>query len=428
MENRVRERSEIETGTSPEEPPTKKNPSYGSKKYWEDRYTSGQVVGEEKGAEEDSPEALHSWYFTYDDLSPLLLPLILGSGEGEECEECEDYDIDDDIDDQEPSTLETQDESSDGNVSANARTEESKGLSSRRDDQDAPLDEGKSNIDDSNGNSGGEDNRKEHEMGRTDDDNEDGICSQSREGKFEDLVEIVEDEEEESDDDDDNEQPRHREGLSKSGSIAVLEVGCGDVPLGRDLAKSIESFESQTGVAPSTIIKQVVCVDYAPSCIATLKKGQQSNRGNEIKICYEVGDARKLSYKNASFELILEKGTMDAMLSDTDEGVNNCKLIVAEAARLLRTGGFFVIVSHLNAHVQSGLQWLDRIVVPGLRMNCKHTQWEIEVHGNSCVVEFGESEEEESPGPAVYIIHKMELNEEATNSNSLTIPLKFFSY
>lgn len=64
-------------------------------------------------------------------------------------------------------------------------------------------------------------------------------------------------------------------------------------------------------------------------------------------------------------------------------------------------------------------------------MNCNHAQWEIEVHGNSggdVAVKNGEAEEEESPGPAVYIIHKIESNEAVTLSNPSTIPLKFFSY
>ena len=60
---------------------------------------------------------------------------------------------------------------------------------------------------------------------------------------------------------------------------------------------------------------------------------------SSVLLKYEVGDARKLSYADSSFELILEKGTMDAMLSDSDVGSENCRLIVAECARLLTVGG-----------------------------------------------------------------------------------------
>ena len=102
-------------------------------------------------------------------------------------------------------------------------------------------------------------------------------------------------------------------------------------------------------------------------------------------------------------------------------------------------------MSHLNAHVNSGLQWLDNIVVPGLRKGCGKTKWEIEVHGNapdqSLPTEDTEAEEEEevSPGPAVYVIQKGENVPTSSLSSSKTttsesdsvfpgVRLRFFSY
>jgi hypothetical protein len=86
-----------------------------------------------------------------------------------------------------------------------------------------------------------------------------------------------------------------------------------------------------------------------------------------------------------------------------------------------------LIVSHLNAHVPSGRQWLNDVVVPGLQMASKNIDgsrsptcaWEIEVHGNSgeessdAGVTSGDATtaddalQEENAGPAVYIIHKL---------------------
>ena len=104
-------------------------------------------------------------------------------------------------------------------------------------------------------------------------------------------------------------------------------------------------------------------------------------------------------------------------------------------------------MSHLNAHVHSGLQWLDKIVVPGLRKECGKNKWEIEVHGNApdhdpptenTEAEAEEEEEEVSPGPAVYIIHKGEnVPTSSSSSSSKTttsesefpgVRLRFFSY
>lgn len=62
-------------------------------------------------------------------------------------------------------------------------------------------------------------------------------------------------------------------------------------------------------------------------------------------------------------------------------------------------------------------------------MNSKQTKWEIEVHGNSGDdIPVKNDKDEESPGPAVYIIHKMNSDEDVTASDPPTIPLKFFSY
>lgn len=323
-EDRILARSETDSGTSSEEPPTKKY-RYGSQNYWEDRYTSHQGMGQ-KGTEENSSDALHSWYFTYEDLSPLLLPLILGEGEDDACR-------DDQMAGHEQSALVTEN-CRDKESPENAETQDSNGQSSRRDADDADAhnnEHSKANV------SIGRDDDDKHEAGHADNSNEYDTDNEHGETNSGGYVEVVE--EDDGSDDDEHEQPQHREGLSKSGAISVLEIGCGDVPLGRDLAKSIGSFESQTGFSSSNIVKQVVCIDYAPSCIAALMKEQRSTNDQKIQITYEVGDARKLKYKNESFELILEKGTMDAMLSDVDRGVDNCKLIVAESARLLSIGG-----------------------------------------------------------------------------------------
>ena len=321
-EDRIRARSDTDIGTSSEEPPTKKNPSYGSQKYWEDRYTSHQAV-DQNGTEENSSDAFHSWYFTYDDLSPLILPLILGEG-GDGGEDCEDHNVAG----HEPPALASNNCGS-GNSAEN--TEDSKGSSSSRDHEVTPLDDGQCRA---YATSGGNENAKD---GRdtTDDFSEHSADTGDEEASFEDFVEVVD----EDDGSANSEPPKPREGLSKLGPVSVLEIGCGDVPLGRNLAKSIDLLASQTGVPSNSILKQVVCIDYAPACIAALKKEQRSTDGQKIQVCYEVGDARKLKYKNESFELILEKGTMDAMLSDDDEGVENCRLIVAESARILSTGG-----------------------------------------------------------------------------------------
>jgi SAM-dependent methyltransferase len=159
-----------------------------------------------------------------------------------------------------------------------------------------------------------------------------------------------------------------------------------------------------------------------------------------ISISYEVADARKLPYKGESFDLLLEKGTLDAMLSGGDgSGSENCRQIVSECGRVLKKGGLLLLVSHINAHTDTGLQWLDEVIVPGLRNGAGKFAWVVEVHGNEPdTLSDGEQAnpddddtQQDSPGPCVYIIKKgrAELkDDEYDPKNPPTIPLRFFNY
>lgn len=145
-----------------------------------------------------------------------------------------------------------------------------------------------------------------------------------------------------------------------------------------------------------------------------------------------------------------------------------------------------MLVSHINANTEKGIDWLNSIVVKGLRNGGGNfSEWEIEVHGNDGdegeEEEFEDGGEEyvsdgdnaggvnngeattndneadeaddesatendgnenghasslppESPGPAVYIIHNLsktrdrDRRKDAAVDPPPTVPLKFFSY
>ena len=349
-----------------------------------------------------------------------MLPLIVGSAEYEG--------IDDDNDD-DPS--ETGKEKEEASNEVKVETTELQGADSslKAPSQTNSVDKNdadNTNIDDS------EQNNKDLDGGETNDGSGDGEdCSDA--GSYEGF-EVVEMDEE----DDDDDSVAHRAGLAKNGPISVLEVGCGDVPLGHDLALSVQKFGNHTKQDPSQILEKIVCLDYSKSVIQTMKEEQQQSQKSEpaIPLLYEVGDARDLVYKNECFEVILEKGTLDAMLSDSDGlGQTNCRKIVSECGRVLKIGGYIVIISHLNAHVESGMEWLNNVIVPGLRAAGKY-EWLIEVHGSDIEIpsdDEGEDNEKEikSPGPAVYFIEKVGVlteKETGENDEQPTIPLKFYNY
>jgi hypothetical protein len=97
-------------------------------------------------------------------------------------------------------------------------------------------------------------------------------------------------------------------------------------------------------------------------------------------------------------------------------------------------------VSHCNAHVKSGLQWLDDVVVPGLRKGADQCEWQVEVHGSEADLPSDTEEADgsmtpESPGPAVYVIHKGPRHtaddpppKDSEEEEPSTIPLRFFTY
>jgi hypothetical protein len=388
--------------------PSRQTPAYGSRPYWEERYQKFAKVDEEQKeastttttttteAEATStgtaqPDAQHAWYFTYEELGPLLLPLILGD------------DNDDEQEEQDAEEHEEQESDTDGN----------------------------------------EDNEKAEE-------DDDFHCLQSaRSGDtIEAFVEEIDEEEEE-------EETPTRIGLAKERPISVIEIGCGDVPLGRDLAKGISELPpGMGGVTARPILKRVVCTDYSEAVIEAMKTehrkseeakekvdcngkergdGDNDDDDDKVELEYVVADARRLPYPDESFELVLEKGTLDAMLSDKNEGTTNCISIVAECARILSIGGAMLIVSHLNAHAESGINWLNNVVVKGLRKGCSKCEWEVEVHGKEEDNDDEGAEENKSdgPGPAVYIIHKKPPKKGAKENeeeDSPTIPLRFLSY
>ena len=208
--------------------------------------------------------------------------------------------------------------------------------------------------------------------------------------------------------------------LEKRGSCSILEIGCGDVPVVPDLCKDVAA---ETGISVNAI-----STDYSAVVISYLKEQQRESSSNPIvkekcdgknpdtlsstrpmkrsrkhttanqpatsNVQFHVEDATKLSFQDNQFDIVVEKGALDACISDKEDGIRRCKTIVGEAARVLQMHGAMVIVSHVNAHHSSGYTWLEDVVFPGLFREGKDcSSWVIEVHGNS-----NEEDENDSEG------------------------------
>lgn len=423
-------------------------PKYGSISYWDERYqkqfslvaqqattTSSSNAPTSDGNRRDDDSNLklsngndvstlpyHSWYFTYDELRPILLPLLLGE------RLCPDVLLQPPVNNQ----SETEEPNArDGNGIILQDQGERKSDEIQRDDEN--LDEG--------------DNNDHEQIEECDDDD----------GEWEEVAEEDDDDDNEQSDMDDDDVPV-REGLAKDGPVSILEIGCGDVPLGAGLALEFQNLTATTPPPPLqstasttdhtddkvdsnlSIISKIICTDYSPVVVDMMNRQYRTtelddnenavdpsdvprllNQRSDAPIQFEVVDARQLPYDDSSFHMVLEKGTLDAVLSDTVKGIPDCVQIVSECARVTR--GCIVIVSHLNAHTPNGLGWLEEVVMEGLKKYSvgpmsDAVSWEIEVHGNAEVVVDDDDNDVDNEdknglvptganGPAVYVIHKL---------------------
>ena len=344
------------------EKPSKKPPPYGSQEYWEKRYRENyEVVIEGKATDADAdaessadggdqPSPFHSWYFTYDELKPLLLPLILGGREDVQ-------QIIGDVSHLDENKLNKEEgEEEDSSEQSQVNKKDSKASNGTEMAQESSSNKIEYN------NQQKECNTESHQDAKNDDIDEE-------KGQVEEEDEWEEIEENEDESSENEEEPLSTVGLAVSGPISVLEIGCGDAPLGTELADDMMDLEMKTGAKASLVVNRIVCTDYSSTLIDMMKRlytkkrkknepveksgvgneehklenhSEEKIKGNlksELNVEFVVADARDLPYPDGFFHLILEKGTMDAMLSDSEVGIPNCIKIVSDSARVLAVGG-----------------------------------------------------------------------------------------
>jgi len=280
------------------------------------------------------------------------------------------------------------------------------------------------------------------------------------------------------------------EEMKDASSLTVLEIGCGDRPIGHLFAQDIRNQST------TSIFVTALCTDYSAAVIDILQSKQNqvhdppvskklklehdsatsdTKISSSLQVKYEVIDATKLPYHNKSIHIVMEKGTLDAAMSDKANGLKTCHAVMAETARVLVPDGALVLVSHMNAHDgAAGMAWFQDVVLQGLLAN-EQWFWEVQVHGNSDAEssdeeadssdecdgegetntdakadddESNHNEADQEPkhdnikpenlGPAVYIIYKRKSrpidhsnNEESSEDEDLLlkqVTFDFFSY
>jgi ubiquinone/menaquinone biosynthesis C-methylase UbiE len=257
---------------------------------------------------------------------------------------------------------------------------------------------------------------------------------------------------------------KHRK--KEMSSMKVLEIGCGNKPL-------ITSFNELTEESkPLFQSKNLYGIDFSDKVIQFLQDSQIDNLEDTVAVAasklkkqkevelttsqsssekkeiidksihFECVDARSLSYDNNSFDIIIDKGTMDAMLSEKKKhkGIENAQKMISEMIRCISLkNGLIMIISHIHPESTAFSVFFEDILSPALMDIKQGVVWKLHCHATSRNFDSDDEEEEENEGEAAKkssegygTVYCLTCCERRTTRNKETLPnevfLEFFEY
>lgn len=112
----------------------------------------------------------------------------------------------------------------------------------------------------------------------------------------------------------------------------VIVLGCGNAEFSEDLYDDTD-----------LCIKDIANIDISPVVI------QQMNERNQNSIrpgmIFEVGDVMDMKYRSDTFDLAVDKSTIDALLCGENSFLNVAKM-TKEVQRVLKEGGVYMVISY----------------------------------------------------------------------------------
>ncbi|GAA0141208.1 methyltransferase [Lithospermum erythrorhizon] len=127
---------------------------------------------------------------------------------------------------------------------------------------------------------------------------------------------------------------------------SVLELGCGNSQLCENLY--------------GDGITQLTCIDLSPVAVENMRNRLMSKGYHEIKV--EEADMLDLPFGNGSFDVVIEKGTMDVLFVDSGDPwnpepttVNKVMKMLQEVHRVLKPRGIFISITFGQPHFRRPL-------------------------------------------------------------------------
>lgn len=134
----------------------------------------------------------------------------------------------------------------------------------------------------------------------------------------------------------------------------VLQIGCGNSTLAADLHDV--GYRSLTSIDVSDVV---------------IRQMRDQNK-DRPDLVFEKMDALNMSYSDAAFGVVLDKGTLDALFTDdSPDVVEKIYKMFSEVERVLKFGGRYVCVSLLQPHIIQHLaQWFVEVGWPIRIVRC----------------------------------------------------------
>lgn len=110
--------------------------------------------------------------------------------------------------------------------------------------------------------------------------------------------------------------------------------------------------------------QNIINNDISPTVIAQMEKVKQEKGYNKME--YHVMDVTEMDYPSKTYDMVLDKSTIDALLCSKHPYVNTARMLL-EVERVLKDDGVYVIISYGSPETR--MEHLRR----------EHVGWEIRI-------------------------------------------------